>query len=717
MKLTWKLLNELGDFYGESFYLLDTKRFEENYDELLKSFRDIYPNTFIAYSYKTNYIPQLCTLIDFKGGYAEVVSEMELDLAFKLGVSPLKIIYNGPYKTEKSIEKCLLGGGIVNLDSLYDLEIVVKIAQANPETNMSVGIRCNFNLEDSLISRFGFDIKSQTFDDAIIQLQQIENITLKGLHCHFPNRNIESYSDRVDVMLNIADRLFSSPPEFIDIGGGFFGKMEDSLKKQFKSEVPSYDEYATVIATKFQYFYRKLDEAIKPKLLLEPGTALVADTMKYVVKVIDIKTISNKNIATVSGSKFNITPLSNSINSPIKIYNENEEDCCNEEYDSIDIAGYTCIESDYLYKGYKGCLKVGAYVVFENAGSYSIVLKPPFISPNCPVIEYNSTQSYKLIKRKEENIDIFRTFKLPHERFLWMGGHLVSDNEAKLDIMSPTCQYGINIFEGIRCYLNENGTQLLSFRLKDHLDRLFNSAKILMIRPKYTVSEIQDAFLDTIIANGYMEDISVRIVFYVDEPGNWAYNGDCEMLIAPIPMGRAFNSKLGITACTSSWERINDKSVSPRIKAGANYINSRMAQLEALENGYDSALFLNKEGKVSEAPGSCIFIVRQGELITPPITASILESITRYTILDIAKNDLDLTIVERDIDRTELYISDEIFLCGTAVEIVPVLSVDKRVVADGEVGPLTNAIKQRYFDIVRGKVDKYKDWILPVNRE
>jgi branched-chain amino acid aminotransferase len=238
-----------------------------------------------------------------------------------------------------------------------------------------------------------------------------------------------------------------------------------------------------------------------------------------------------------------------------------------------------------------------------------------------------------------------------------------------------------------------------------------------MIRPKYTVSEIQDAFLDTIIANGYMEDISVRIVFYVDEPGNWAYNGDCEMLIAPIPMGRAFNSKLGITACTSSWERINDKSVSPRIKAGANYINSRMAQLEALENGYDSALFLNKEGKVSEAPGSCIFIVRQGELITPPITASILESITRYTILDIAKNDLDLTIVERDIDRTELYISDEIFLCGTAVEIVPVLSVDKRVVADGEVGPLTNAIKQRYFDIVRGKVDKYKDWILPVNRE
>jgi branched-chain amino acid aminotransferase len=235
------------------------------------------------------------------------------------------------------------------------------------------------------------------------------------------------------------------------------------------------------------------------------------------------------------------------------------------------------------------------------------------------------------------------------------------------------------------------------------------------LRPKYTASEIQSAFVDAIIANRYMEDIYVRIVLFVDEPGSWTYKGDCEMMIAPLPRGRAYDSKMGITTCVSSWERINDRSISPRIKAGANYINSRMAQLDALDNGFDSALFLNREGKISEAPGSCIFVVRGGKLITPPITASILESVTRDTIIDIAKNDFGLNVIERDIDRTELYICEEIFLCGTTVEIVPVISVDRIIVGDGKVGKLTKSIRQRYFDIARGKVDAYKEWIFPIN--
>ena len=301
------------------------------------------------------------------------------------------------------------------------------------------------------------------------------------------------------------------------------------------------------------------------------------------------------------------------------------------------------------------------------------------------------------------------------ERVLWLAGRLVPEKDAKIHVLSPTCQYGINVFEGVRCYLSDSGNQLLAFRFKDHLDRLFRSAKILRLSLKYSASEIQSAFIDTIIANGYMEDISVRITFYINELTNWAYKGDCEMMIAPIPMGRAYNSEIGITACVSSWERISDRSVSPRIKAGANYINSRMAQLEALDNGYDTALFLNREGKVSEAPGSCIFIVRDGALITPPITASILESITRDTVIDIAKDDIGLTTIERDIDRTELYICDEIFLCGTAAEITPIVSVDKIIVGDGKPSEITKSIKQRYFDIVRGKVEAYKEWILPVN--
>jgi branched-chain amino acid aminotransferase len=290
------------------------------------------------------------------------------------------------------------------------------------------------------------------------------------------------------------------------------------------------------------------------------------------------------------------------------------------------------------------------------------------------------------------------------------------ENDANVHVLSPTFQYGINVFERVRCYLNDSGNQLLVFRLDDHMGRLFQSAKILRLKPSYAASEIHDALVDTVTANGYMEDIAVHIILFISERGSWAYKGDCEMLMVAFPMGRAHDPKVGINACISSWERIDDRSISPRVKAGANYLNSRMAQIEALENGFDSALLLNREGKVAEAPGSCIFIVRQNVLITPPVTASILESITRDTIINIAMNDLGLTVRERDIDRTELYVCDEIFLCGTTMEIVPVVSVDKLAVGHGEAGPLTMSIRGRYFDIVRGKVDAYSGWVLPISR-
>jgi len=411
IKITWDILQELIDIYGESFYLLDSHRFERNYDDFLMAFRDLYAKTFIAYSYKTNYIPKLCALVDRKGGYAEVVSDMEFDLATKLGISPQRIIFNGPYKSKKTMEKCLLGGGIVNLDSFYEIDIVEKIAQDNPEVEMSVGIRCNFDIGDSVTSRFGFDTRRENFWLAFDRLKGVANVKIRGLHCHFPNRSIESYIARVDRMLRLSAQLFSSPPEFINLGGGFFGPMEESLEKQFNCKVPSYREYAKITAGKLRMFYQNLAEPAKPKLFLEPGTALVADTMKFVVKVIDIKTIRNKLIATVSGSRLNIIPTSN-VNLPISVY-RNPKNSGYQEYHSIDIAGYTCMEDDYLYRGYKGALGKGDFIVFDNVGSYSIVLKPPFILPNCAIIEYNSKkESYEIIKRKEETQDIFGTFKL-----------------------------------------------------------------------------------------------------------------------------------------------------------------------------------------------------------------------------------------------------------------------------------------------------------------
>jgi len=206
LSLTWNTLNALKNIYGESFYLLDLEKFKKNYNEFIKSFRKIYPNSFIAYSYKTNYTPKLCKLVNQMRGYAEVVSEMELNLALKIGVSPKKIIYNGPYKSENSIKKCLLNGGIINIDSLAEIDIIEKIAHKYPKISMSVGLRCNFNIGTPLISRFGLDINK--LSESFKRINKIKNVDIKGIHCHFPNRPLKTFIPRIDKMLYLSKKFF-----------------------------------------------------------------------------------------------------------------------------------------------------------------------------------------------------------------------------------------------------------------------------------------------------------------------------------------------------------------------------------------------------------------------------------------------------------------------------------------------------------------------------
>jgi branched-chain amino acid aminotransferase len=300
-------------------------------------------------------------------------------------------------------------------------------------------------------------------------------------------------------------------------------------------------------------------------------------------------------------------------------------------------------------------------------------------------------------------------------RFIWLGGKIVNIEEAKINVLSPTSQFGANVFEGIRCYWNDEKQKLFAFRLPEHYKRLKNSMKMFRMEDKYTVDEMKQGLIDVIIANGYKEDIAVRQTVFLDGFGSWSSKGPINMFIAPIPKGRTLNpAKPGLKCCVSSWERISDKSMSPKVKVGANYINSRMAQLEALENGYDSAIFLNDQGKVAEGPGSCLFIVRDGVLITPPVTASILESITRETIIELARDVLDIVVIERDIDRTELYIADEIFLCGSAMEVVPVLNVDGIFVSEGTPGSYTEKIKNEYLRVVSGENHNYLDWLTAI---
>lgn len=302
-------------------------------------------------------------------------------------------------------------------------------------------------------------------------------------------------------------------------------------------------------------------------------------------------------------------------------------------------------------------------------------------------------------------------------RFIWYKGEIINVNDAKINILAPTVQFGLNVFEGIPCYWNEEEKQLYAFRLNDHYDRLIRSAKLIQINCPYTKEDFKKALVAVVNANEYEEDLSVRQTLFVDGFGSWGAAEPVDMFVAPIPKRKTTSeyNKKGLHCCVTSWRRISDDTLSPRIKCGANYINSRVGQREALRNGYDTCIFLNDAGKVAEGPGSCFFLVVNGTLTTPMLTDSVLESITRDTIIKLAKID-GIPVIERSVDRTELYTCDEAFLCGSAMEVTPVLSVDKYIVGNGEAGEITARLHKLYLDAAKGKNEEFKDWVTSIYR-
>ena len=398
-----KLLKGLINEVGETFYVLESQTFRQNFLELKGEFQKYYPNFNIAYSYKTNYTPKLCKIVDELGGYAEVVSDMEMEIALRVGVNPSKIIWNGPFKNPAKVEELLVLGGTVNLDCVQELPIVRQIADKYPDKVLNLGIRCNLEVGDGVVSRFGFDVDGQDFEDALAIFKQKSNLYLKGLQLHVATRSLKTWKPRVDGVLALIDRL-GIIPDHIDLGGGLYGKMPDSLKQQFTAEIPTYAQYAQEVAPVFAKYFENKNK--KPTLLIEPGTALVGDCMKFVAKVVNIKDVRGKKIATLLGSIYNINPTLNTKNPPIEVVNTGGEQ---KEYKDLDFGGFTCIESDYLYKHFDGKLAVGDSVVFSNVGSYSVVLKPPFILPNFPVIDLFEGR-VNLIKRGENFDDLFHTF-------------------------------------------------------------------------------------------------------------------------------------------------------------------------------------------------------------------------------------------------------------------------------------------------------------------
>ena len=396
-----QIIEQLRSEYGEAFYLLDSAQFRMNFAELKTAFNNIYPNWNIAYSYKTNYTPKLCKIVNELGGYAEVVSEMELEIAKRVGCKMDRVIWNGPIKDVPIMEQFLLDGGTINIDSIEELEQVQDIHNRHADKLIHVGIRCNYDVNDGVVSRFGFDIDGAEFMEAVKFATTTKNVKFINFQCHFAKRQIAYWPARAKGMVDLIDRL-GIIPERIDIGGGLFGKMADSLRAQFSCEIPDYEAYAKAAAQVFADYFA--DKDVKPELLIEPGSAVVGDCMKFIGTVKTIKNVRGKWIATVLGNQKNISMTG--INTPMEVIAMGGEQ---KEYKDLDFVGFTCIEGDVLYHNYTGKLAHQDAIVISNCGSYSLVMKPPFILPNFPVLDISEGKT-EVIKRAEDFDDLFHTF-------------------------------------------------------------------------------------------------------------------------------------------------------------------------------------------------------------------------------------------------------------------------------------------------------------------
>ena len=297
--------------------------------------------------------------------------------------------------------------------------------------------------------------------------------------------------------------------------------------------------------------------------------------------------------------------------------------------------------------------------------------------------------------------------------FIWFDGKFVKWEEATIPVMSHVLHYGTSVFEGIRAYFAKNN--LYIFRLKDHMERLHRSARVYSFALNYSAKELCDATIDLLRRISIKESCYIRPLTFVGMHGidlNITRDSPTHTVIITFPFAKYFKGE-GIKACVSSWRRIHDTSTPPMAKAAGNYLNSILATQESRNNGYNESILLDTEGNVSEAAGENIFIVRNKKIYTPFTAFSVLEGITRDSAMTIARN-MGYELAERPIVRTELYMADEVFLTGTAAEIIAVTNIDGLQVGDGREGPVTRSIREMYTKIVSAEIKEYLDWLTPV---
>jgi branched-chain amino acid aminotransferase len=299
--------------------------------------------------------------------------------------------------------------------------------------------------------------------------------------------------------------------------------------------------------------------------------------------------------------------------------------------------------------------------------------------------------------------------------WIWFDGRVCQYGEAKIGLLTHGLNYGTGIFEGIRAYWNAEREQLNILRMAEHFDRLRVNARILQMEVPLSTAELCSITTDLLRRNRYREDIYVRPLIFKSAEiiGVKLHDVPESFAICMAPMGNYVGTG-GIRCMVSSWRRIDDTMAPARAKCTGIYVNSALAKSEALQSGFDEAILLTMDGHVSEGSAENLFIVRQGVLYTPPPSDNILEGITRQTVMHLAREEMGLDVVERSIDRTELYASDEVFLCGTGAQVAPVIEIDRRRVSDGEPGPVTLRIQDIYNGLVSGGNAKYAEWLTAV---
>lgn len=301
-------------------------------------------------------------------------------------------------------------------------------------------------------------------------------------------------------------------------------------------------------------------------------------------------------------------------------------------------------------------------------------------------------------------------------QYAFFQGKIVPIQEAKISVMTHAFNYGTGCFEGIRAYWNQEEGQLFVFRLKEHFERLLRSCRILRIELPYSADDLCGITIELLRREGYRQDTYIRPVAYkADEViGVRLHNLRDEVTIFATPFGRYIEKEEGAHVCISSWQRVDDNATPARAKITGAYINSAFAKTDAVLSGYDEALVLTATGHISEGSAENFFMLRDGRLITPPVTSNILEGITRSTIMTLAWEEMNLKTAERNVDRSEIYVCEEAFLCGTGVQIAAITQVEHRPVGTGSIGPVVSRLRDLYFDVVRGKHPKYRAWCTPV---